>query len=56
MIDSEYNIDTYKSGKVNIGTVMENSEMSKFDPDHLKTKKKCKHVVKKLRFLIRYDP
>ena len=27
MIDSEYNIDTYKSGKVNIGTVMENSEM-----------------------------
>ena len=56
MTDSEYNIDTYKSGKVNIGTVMENSEMLKFDPDHLKTKKKCKHVVKKLCFLIRYDP
>ena len=28
----------------------------KFAPDHLKTKKMCKHTVKKLPFVIRYVP
>ena len=28
--------------------------MLKFVPDHLKTKKMCKHVVKKLPYLTRY--
>ena len=30
--------------------------MLKFIPDHVKTKKMCKHAVKKLPFLIRYVP
>ena len=30
------------------------SEMLKFVPDHLKTKRMCKQAVKKLPFLIRY--
>ena len=30
--------------------------MLRLVPDHLKTKKMCKHTVKKLSFVIRYDP
>ena len=30
--------------------------MLKFVPDHLKTKKMCKHVVKKLPSVMRYVP
>ena len=45
-----------KSVKLSIGTVMSNPEMLKFVPDHLKTKKMCKHAVKKLPFVIRYLP
>ena len=45
-----------KSVKLSIGTVMNNPEMLKFVPDHLKTKKMCKHAVKKLPFVIRYLP
>ena len=30
--------------------------MLRFVPDHLKTKKMCKHVVKKLPFVIEYVP
>ena len=33
---------------------MRNPEMLKFVPDHLKTKKMCKHAVKKLPYLLRY--
>ena len=44
MVDSEYNKDIYKSVKVSIGTVMRNLEMLKFVPDHLKSKKMCKHA------------
>ena len=47
MVHSEYNMGIYKSAKISIGTVMKNPEMLKFIPDHLKTKKLCKHVVKK---------
>ena len=39
-------MDIYKSLIISIGTVMRNPEMSKFVPDHLKTKNMCKHVVK----------
>ena len=39
-------IDNYKSLNISIGTVIKNPEMLKFDPDHLKTKKMCKHALK----------
>ena len=38
MVDSEYSMGIYKSVKISIGAVMENLEMLKFVPDHLKTK------------------
>ena len=33
---------------------MKNPEMLREVPDHLKTKKMCKHAVKKLPFVLRY--
>ena len=45
-----------KSLNTNIGTVMKNPEMLTFVPDHLKTKKICKHALKKLPYLLRYVP
>ena len=56
MVDSEYNMDIYKSAKISVGAVMRNPEILKFVPDQLKTKKMCKHAVKKLPFLLRYVP
>ena len=50
MVDSEYIVDIYKSVKISIRRVMRNPEMLKVVPDHLKTKKMCKHAVKKLPF------
>ena len=44
MFDS---VDIYKSLNINIGKIMKNPEILKFVPDHLKTKKMCKHAVKK---------
>ena len=35
---------------------MRNPETLKFVPDHLKTKKRLKHAVKKLPDLLRYIP
>ena len=35
---------------------MKNAGMLRFIPDHLKTKKMCKHAVKKLPFVTRYVP
>ena len=49
-------INIFESLNINIGTVMKNPEWLKSVPDHLKTKKVCKHVVKKLPFLLRYVP
>ena len=49
MVDS---MDIYKSLNINPGTVMRNSEIVKFVSDHLKTKKLCKHAVKKLPSVI----
>ena len=54
MVNIEYSMIIYKSVKVSIGTFIKNPEMLKFVPDPLKTKKMCKHAVKKLPFLIRY--
>ena len=56
MVDNEYSMDIYISVKISIRKVIENIEMLKLVPDHLKTKKICKHAVKKLSFLIRYVP
>ena len=39
MVDSEYNMDIYKSVKVSTGTVTRIPEMLKLVSDHLKTKK-----------------
>ena len=49
-------MDIYKSLNISIGTVMENTEMLKFVPDHLKTKNKRKYAVKKLHYPWRYIP
>ena len=49
-------MDIYKSLNINTGTVMKYPEMLKFVPDHRKTKKMCKHAVKKLPYLLRYVP
>ena len=46
----------YKSLNISVGTLTKNREMIKFVPDHLKTKKMCKHAVKKLPYLLRYVP
>ena len=42
-----------KSLNINIGTVMKSPEMSELVPDHLKTKKICKFVVKELPYLLK---
>ena len=44
------------SPKIVIGAIMKNPEILKFDPDHLYTKKMCKHAVKKLPFVMKYVP
>ena len=49
-------MDIYKSLNISIGTVMKNVEIWTFVPDDLKTKKMCKHAVKKLPDLLRYVP
>ena len=51
-----YIMKVYKSLNISIVTVMKNSEMVKFVPDHLKTKKLCKHTVKKLPYVLKYVP
>ena len=48
MVDSEYSMDIYKSLNISIVTVIKNPEILKFVLDHLKSKKMCKHAVKKL--------
>ena len=52
MVDSECDVDIYKSVKISIGVVIRNSEILKFVFDHLKTKKMLKHLVKILPFVI----
>ena len=49
-------MDIYKYVNISTGTVMENPEMLKFVPDHLKTKNMSKHAVENLPYLLRYVP
>ena len=56
MIDSENSIGTYKTVKINIGTVMRNPKMLRLVPDYPKTKKMYKYTVKKLPYLLAYVP
>ena len=39
-----------------IGAIIKNTEMLTFASYHLKTKKICNYVVKKLPFVIKYVP
>ena len=50
------NLNIYNSLNISFVIIMKNPEMLKFVPDHLKTKKMCKHAVKKLLHLLRYVP
>ena len=54
IVHSECSTDIYKSVKISIETVMRNSEMLKFVPYHLKSKKMRKNAVKKLPSVTRY--
>ena len=56
MVDREYNMDIYKSVKINVEIEMRNPEMLKLVPNHLKTKKMCKHAVIKLPFITSMFP
>ena len=56
MVDREYDMDIYKSVKINVGTEMRNPEMLKLVPNHLKTKKMRKHTVIKIPFIISMFP
>ena len=37
-VDCKNNLNNYKTQKISIGTIIMNSEMIRFVPDHLKTK------------------
>ena len=39
-------MDIYKSFNISVGTVIQNPEMLRFVPDHLKKKKVCRNAVK----------
>ena len=56
MVDSKYSPENYKSFTMSIVAIIKNTEMLRFAPDHLKTKKMCKAVVKTLPFVIRFVP
>ena len=47
-------MDVYNSLNISAVTVTKNSETLRFVPDDLKTKKMCKHAVKKISYLLRY--
>ena len=48
MVDSEYSTDNSKSSKISIEAIMKNPEMLRLVPNHLKTEKMGKLVLKKL--------
>ena len=56
MLDSEYRPDNYKSSKISIGATIKNPKMVRLVSDHRKTKKMCKHALKKLLFVKRDVP
>ena len=53
MVDS---MDIYKSLNISIGTVIRIPKISIFVPNHLETKKMCKHALTKLPSVRRYVP
>ena len=53
MVDS---MDIFKSLNISIGTVIRIPKISIFVPNHLKTKKMCKHALTKLPSVRRYVP
>ena len=52
MVDSEYSTDNSKSSKISIEAIMKNPEMLRLVPNHLKTEKMGKLVLKKLSEII----
>ena len=42
--------------KISTEAILKNPEILRLVPDYFKTKKMCKHAVKKLSFMIRYVP
>ena len=54
MVDSDSITDNYKSLTISIAAIIENPEMLNFVPEHLKTKKMCKHEAKNWSSVIRY--
>ena len=46
MLGNEYIPDSYKTLIIRIGTIIKNTEIVKFVPDHLKTKTMCESKVK----------
>ena len=58
IVDIEHSTDNHKFSKISIGAISNNekSRNIKICSDHLKTKKKCKHAIKKLSFVLRYVP
>ena len=56
MVDSRYSTDDYKSLNINIAAITKNLQMLRFILDHLKTKRMCEILLKKLSFVIRYVP
>ena len=56
MVDSEYSRENYESSKVGIGAIIKDRKMLRLVPVYLKTKKMCKHAVKRLTLLMKYIP
>ena len=47
MVESEYSQNNYKSLEISIRVMIENPKRLRFVPDHLKTRRMCKHAAKK---------
>ena len=57
MVDSKYSKSSkYTSSKINIETTIKIPKLLILIPDHLQTKKMCKHAFKQLYFIIIYVP
>ena len=54
MVDKKYGLSNYKSLKISTGAAIANPEMLRFVPDHPKTTRIYKNLIKKLLFVKRY--
>ena len=52
MVDSESSSCNYKTYKTSIEEIIRNPKILQIVSDHLKTKKMCRNLVKKLPFII----